>query len=376
MQTEQFTALPRRASATEVPILDLGDWIAGGPPDDLVRQLDAVCTSTGFLYVRQHGIPRAVVDNVFDATRRYFARPMEERLRDKIDERFRRGFMPYGVTQHPGHKPDLKESYEVGVDLPLDDPDVVAGLPLHGPNRWPADAPWLKDAAETYVRHTTALGKRLLRLFALALGEREEFFLQWCNKPMVQARLFHYPPQESPTDMELGAAKHTDYGMITILAQDPIGGLELCKRDGEWIAAPWIEDTLVVNLGDMFKVWTGMSPTRTGWSTAPDANVSRSPPSSTWNTTRPWPACPAASPTTTRRVMRRCWRATTWSSGFRRCRSTRPPRSWRRRRPDRPGARRAELRPRMTWMAGCRPDPVQRRGPEPRAGRSRLAVCP
>ena len=247
MQTEQFTALPRRASATEVPILDLGDWIAGGPPDDLVRQLDAVCTSTGFLYVRQHGIPRAVVDNVFDATRRYFARPMEERLRDKIDERFRRGFMPYGVTQHPGHKPDLKESYEVGVDLPLDDPDVVAGLPLHGPNRWPADAPWLKDAAETYVRHTTALGKRLLRLFALALGEREEFFLQWCNKPMVQARLFHYPPQESPTDMELGAAKHTDYGMITILAQDPIGGLELCKRDGEWIAAPWIEDTLVVN---------------------------------------------------------------------------------------------------------------------------------
>ena len=144
----------------------------------------------------------------------------------------------------------------MGVDLPLDDPDVVAGLPLHGPNRWPADAPWLKDAAETYVRHTTALGKRLLRLFALALGEREEFFLQWCNKPMVQARLFHYPPQESPTDMELGAAKHTDYGMITILAQDPIGGLELCKRDGEWIAAPWIEDTLVVNLGDMFKVWT------------------------------------------------------------------------------------------------------------------------
>lgn len=257
MQTESpSTAMPRRASAAEVPILDLGDWIAGGSPAELVRQLDAVCTSTGFLYLHRHGIPRAVVDAVFDATRRYFARPMEERLRDKIDERFRRGFMPYGVTQHPGHKPDLKESYEVGVDLPLTDPDVMAGLPLHGPNRWPADAPWLKEAAETYFQHTTALGKRLLRLFALALGEKEEFFLQWCNKPMVQARLFHYPPQSSPTDMELGAARHTDYGMITILAQDPIGGLELCTRSGEWLAAPWIEDTLVVNLGDMFKIWT------------------------------------------------------------------------------------------------------------------------
>lgn len=73
---------------------------------------------------------------------------------------------------------------------------------------------------------------------------------------MVMTRLFHYPPQPPQDESALGVAPHTDYGMITLLAQDPIGGLELRKRDGEWIAAPWIEDTLVVNLGDMFKVWT------------------------------------------------------------------------------------------------------------------------
>lgn len=251
-----MTAAPRRASPTEVPVLDLADWIAGGSPDALARQLDDVCTRTGFFYVTNHGVPQAVIDGVFDATRRYFARPMEERLKDKIDERFRRGFMPYGVTQHPGHKPDLKESYEVGVDLPLSDPDVIAGRPLHGPNRWPADAPWLRAAAEAYFDQTIVLGKRLLRLFALALDQQEAFFLQYCNKPMVQSRLFHYPPQANPNDLELGAARHTDYGMITILAQDPIGGLELCKRDGEWIAAPYVEGTLVINLGDMFRVWT------------------------------------------------------------------------------------------------------------------------
>jgi isopenicillin N synthase-like dioxygenase len=254
--TDPQVDAPRRASATEMPILDLGDWLAGGPIEPLVAQFKAACTNTGFFYLRNHGVPREAVDQVFDATRRYFSLPMEERLKDKIDERFRRGFMPYGVTQHPGHKPDLKESYELGVDLPLTDADVQAGLPLHGPNRWPADKPWLKDAAETYFGHTVELGKNLLRIFATALEQPEDFFLQWCRKPMVQSRLFHYPPQSSPTSLELGAAAHTDYGMLTILAQDPIGGLELKTRGGEWVAAPYIEDTLVVNLGDMVKVWT------------------------------------------------------------------------------------------------------------------------
>lgn len=252
-------AVPRRASATEMPVLDLGDWLAGGSIEPLVAQFKAACTNTGFLYVRNHGVPRAAVDAVFDATRRYFSLSMEERLKDKIDERFRRGFMPYGVTQHPGHKPDLKESYELGVDLPVTDPDVQAGLPLHGPNRWPADKPWLKEAAEAYFDHTVALGRNLLRVFATALGQPEDFFLQWCHKPMVQSRLFHYPPQSSPTALELGAAAHTDYGMLTILAQDPIGGLELRTRSGEWVGAPYIEDTLVINLGDMVKVWTNDS---------------------------------------------------------------------------------------------------------------------
>jgi isopenicillin N synthase-like dioxygenase len=252
-------AVPRRASATEMPILDLGDWLAGGPIEPLVGQFKTACTNTGFLYVRNHGVPRAAVDAVFDATRRYFSLSMEERLKDKIDERFRRGFMPYGVTQHPGHKPDLKESYELGVDLPVTDPDVQAGLPLHGPNRWPEDKPWLKEAAEAYFAQTVALGKNLLRIFATALEQREDFFLQWCQKPMVQSRLFHYPPQSSPTALELGAAAHTDYGMLTILAQDPIGGLELRTRSGEWVSAPYIEDTLVINLGDMVRVWTNDS---------------------------------------------------------------------------------------------------------------------
>ena len=202
-------------------------------------------------------MPQQVVDDVFDATRRYFALPVEKRLELRMDERFRRGFMPQGINQHPGYAPDIKESYEYALDLPLDDPDVVAGRPLHGPNRWPADMPWLRNAAEAYFDATLALGKRLLRVFAASLDLDEGFFLQFMKKPMVQSRLFHYPPQPPVTDEKaFGVAPHSDYGMITLLTQDPIGGLELLKRDGEWIGAPYIEGTFVINLGDLFKVWT------------------------------------------------------------------------------------------------------------------------
>lgn len=247
---------PRSASPSEVPILDLAHWLAGGAPDTLVSEIRTACLNTGFFYVSGHGVPDDVVADVFDATRRYFDLPLEARMQDKLDDRFRRGFMPQGINKHPGYDADLKESYEFGLDLPLTDPDVIARRPLHGPNRWPSRAPWLQPAAEAYFEQTLGVGQNILRLLALAVDQDEEFFLQWCRKPMAQSRLFHYPPQPPAVESAFGVAPHTDYGMVTILTQDPIGGLELQKRDGEWIGAPYIEGTFVVNLGDMWKVWT------------------------------------------------------------------------------------------------------------------------
>ncbi len=252
-----MTDIPRPATADEVPILDLTPLNQGQDLHELARGLRGACESIGFFYVRNHGVPQQVIDDVFDATRRYHALPLEERLTHKIDDRFRRGYMPQGINQHPGYAPDIKESFEYALDLPLEDPDVQAGLPLHGPNRWPEAHPWLRAAAETYFNETMALGKRMLRVFAVSLGMPEEFFLQYTTKPMVQTRLFHYPPAPPVTDARaFGVAPHTDYGMITLLTQDPIGGLELRKRDGEWVGAPFIPGTFVINLGDMFKVWT------------------------------------------------------------------------------------------------------------------------
>lgn len=247
----------RTADRSEVPVLDLTPLVSGGSIDALAEQLDRACRETGFFYVSNHGISEIALNAIFGATRRYFAMPEQVRQAHLMDPFFRRGFMPQGVSQQPGQAADLKESYEVGLDLPSDDPDVVARLPLHAPNQWPANMPWLREASEAYFTQTMALGMQLLRLIARALKLDEAFFLQYTKKPMVQMRLFHYPPQpQISSDAALGAAPHTDFGMITLLAQDPIGGLELRKRDGEWISAPYIDGTLVVNIGDLFQRWT------------------------------------------------------------------------------------------------------------------------
>ena len=248
----------RHATPKDIEVLDLTPLNDGGSLRELAEELDRACKTIGFFYVKNHGIPDDVLQNMFDATKRYFNIPIEDRMTHKIDDRFRRGFMPQGINQHPGFAPDIKESFEIGMDLPLTHPTVVAGLPLHGPNQWPSDLPWLREAAETYFKETMALGERLLKVFAIALGMPDHYFLQYCKTPMVQMRLFHYPPQTTPPDKAsgFGVAPHTDYGMITLLWQDPIGGLELRTRSGDWILAPYIDNTLIINLGDLFRRWT------------------------------------------------------------------------------------------------------------------------
>jgi isopenicillin N synthase-like dioxygenase len=251
-----MSPVPRKASVGEVPILDLGPLLGGGDITGLARELRAACEGTAFFYIRNHGIAPGVLDDVFAQSRRFFERPVAARM-TVLKDRFHRGYLPVGTTKYPGRQPDLKDSFDIGVDLPLDDPDVAGGTPLYGPNQWPADLPGFRAPVERYFDAVRALGLQLLRVFAVSLDLEEDFFQRLYRKPAVLTRLMHYPvPDEAPSDDLFGASAHTDFGVITILAQDPSGGLEVMKRDGEWIGAPYVEGTFVVNLGDLMHRWT------------------------------------------------------------------------------------------------------------------------
>src|SRR5260370_40330002 len=125
----------RSASADEMPILDLTALYDGGEIAPIAAKLRQACLTTGFFYVFNHGIPESVIDDLFAATKRYFDLPTEQRLRPRMDEEYRRGFISQGINQHPGFTADLKASYDISIDLPRTHADVAVWRRNDHPHR-------------------------------------------------------------------------------------------------------------------------------------------------------------------------------------------------------------------------------------------------
>ena len=170
-----------------------------------------------------------------------------------------RGYFPVGGELTSG-RPDLKQGLYLGTDLPADHPRVRAGLPLHGANLWPAQVPELRLAAEAYMAGATRAAALLMETFSLSLGLEADYFrAAYTAEPTVLFRIFHYPaegPAGTDWTRSWGVGEHTDYGLLTLLAQDRHGGLQV-KGPAGWIEAPPLEGALVCNIGDMLERLTG-----------------------------------------------------------------------------------------------------------------------
>jgi len=247
----------RHARDDELPLIDVAALRGGGAAGrhELADRFTRACEETGFFCIVGHDVPRQVVDDAFAQARSFFAQPEADKRAVAVN-RWHRGYRGSGDITVQGYRSDLKEVFELGVDLPLDDRDVRAGKPLHGPNTWPP-LPGFRAAMEAYFQAVTALGRSLLPSFALALDLPEDFFLNLYDRPLVNLRIMHYPPLPVVRMADqYSTAPHTDYGMITLLAQDEVGGLQVCLRSGEWVAVPCVAGSFVVNLGDMLACWT------------------------------------------------------------------------------------------------------------------------
>jgi isopenicillin N synthase-like dioxygenase len=133
---------------------------------------------------------------------------------------------------------------------------VAAGVPLHGPNLFPAEPAELKPAVLAWLDAMTGLGHRLASLVARAIGLEPGWFDRHLTAdPTVLFRIFRYPP--ATTADGWGVAEHTDYGLLTILRQDDRGGLEVRTAAGGWTDAPPVPGAFVVNIGDMLDRMTG-----------------------------------------------------------------------------------------------------------------------
>src|SRR5262249_28306828 len=139
-----------------------------------------------------------------------------------------------GERLDEGKPADLKEAFNVGLDLAPDHPEVVAGRPFRGVNLWPALPGWRRVGLDHFGA-AWAVGRLLHRGFARDLGVDEGFFEDKLDAPLAILRLLHYPACPVPAAAgQIGAGAHTDYGNVTVLATDGVPGLEVRGRDGRW----------------------------------------------------------------------------------------------------------------------------------------------
>lgn len=248
----------------EIPIVDVAPFFAGKPgaleaaADKLRRAQEEV----GFYYLVGHGVPQSLVDRMFADTARFHALPLEKKLALKQNVH-NVGYMPFkgSVTRANAldgkvGRPNLVEAFFIKRDLAPDHPDVLAGRRFRGTNQWPdpADLPGFRETCLAYADALERLGKRMLPIYATALGLPPDYFDAGFADPMFTLRLSHYPPVERE-EGEFGLAPHTDTSFLTFLAQNEVPGLSI-RVDGVWLDAPVVPGAFVVNSGNMLRRWT------------------------------------------------------------------------------------------------------------------------
>ena len=246
-----------------IPTLDLGPYLAGSTQarDALAGELRRIQEDIGFYVVINHGVPRAPIERAYEALRAFFALPLEEKLKLKIN-RNSVGYVPVRSTVYVSSiinrntKKDLNETITIARERAPDDPDIQSGLRFVGPNQWPAGWAEFRDAMIGYQEALATLGFAMVPLYALALDLPADYFDEHFTRPTWWTRNTFYPGAVEPEDNQFGISPHSDHGFITLLPMSQVAGLEILSPEDEWISAEPVEDGIIVNTGEFLNRWS------------------------------------------------------------------------------------------------------------------------
>jgi isopenicillin N synthase-like dioxygenase len=257
----------RVVPSAQFPVVDLGRFETAGAAERraIAAGVDAICRSTGYLAVANHGVPRGVIDRAWSKATAFFDLSPEEKQRARAPYP---GY-PYGYlgpelealakSRHVDAPPDLKESFNGGPQsAPHGMIDAEALAFCYAPTIWPAKPHGFAEAWRAYYLALEDLAARIMTLFAAALKLPDDYFAPFIDAPVSALRALNYPaPKAPPKAGQLRAGAHTDYGSLTILLpQEGSRGLEIAMRAGGWFEAPAIPGAFIVNIGDLMQRWT------------------------------------------------------------------------------------------------------------------------
>ena len=241
----------------QIPKIDISEIEEKEFSRTLLQDFFSAYNKYGFGYIINHGIEKTLIEQLFQVSKQFHSQPLSEKMRVALDHNHR-GYIAINTSTDVNSKladvkkPNQSESFMMMREDKSELPDVY----LSGPNQWPKLENF-KEVLEKYTCNMTKLGRNLMRLALLSSGVKDLSVMQSLDTPTIWLRLLHYPPisRNSPSDL-YGSAPHTDFGCLTILAQDEIGGLQVQTREGKWIDVPKLEGSFVVNVGDMLSRYT------------------------------------------------------------------------------------------------------------------------
>ena len=236
-----------------IPSVDLADFLSDDPKrkQKFVDEIGSAYEEIGFVSLKNHFLSDELVEELYKEVKSFFALPVETKEQYEIEGLGgQRGYVSFGKEHAKGKKEgDLKEFWHFGqepdknVDLPEEYPDNVQVSELPDFNSTGMEAYRMLEKTGIYV----------LRALALYIGIDEHYFDQWVANGNSILRPIHYPPITEEPKGAVRAGAHGDINLITLLMGASTGGLQVLRKDGEWIDAIPQEDELVINVGDMLE---------------------------------------------------------------------------------------------------------------------------
>jgi len=250
-----------------VPVVDLSGWSDGETSRArIAAEVDDACRRVGFLQVVGHGVDAGTIGSMLEAFEAIFALPSDEKLAMRAPPHINRGYAPLGseslsYSLGVDTPPDLFEAFNIGPDdVPADEPVYTAEIEgVFAPNIWPEGLADVRRDLVAYFASVSALARRLISVFAVALDLPDDHFVPMCDHATEMLRLNNYVRATGGSDPLPGQQRmgaHTDYGIVTVLYGDRVPGLEIVGPDGKWCGVVPEEGAFLVNLGDLLARWT------------------------------------------------------------------------------------------------------------------------